>query len=319
MHSEPLFLETVLHEKIWGGSKLKTEFGFDIPSDHTGEAWLISGHKNGITTVKNGIYNGISLADLWQQQPQLFENNDITRPFPLLVKILDAKENLSVQVHPDDGYAQQYANDLGKTECWYILAAEPGAKLFYGHTAKDKATFDAMLDQHDWQALFKTVEVKAGDFVYVPAGTLHALGAGILALETQQSSDVTYRVYDFDRVEKTTGQKRKLHLNDAKAVTTVPAPDANIVNTSDNDATVLALTKSKYFDVYHWSITDMQSFEKQAAYTLVTIIAGSGKLIIDDITYPLAKGDAFILPANVKKWQIASDTKLEAIVSNPNE
>lgn len=319
MQSEPLFLESVLHEKIWGGTKLKTTFGFKIPSEHTGEAWLISGHKNGVVTVKNGPFAGLSLAQVWQQQPQLFENNDATQPFPLLVKMLDAKADLSVQVHPNDAYAKVHAHDLGKTECWYILAAEPGAKLYYGHTAKTQAEFDEMLDQHAWQKLFRTVAVKAGDFVYVPAGTLHALGAGILALETQQSSDVTYRVYDFDRVDETTNTKRALHLADAKAVTTIPAPPAEIINTQDNHQNILPLAHEKYFDVFHWLITDSYAFKKHAPYTLVTIIAGAGKLIIGNNTYSLTKGVSFILPANITTWRIETTTKIEAIASNANQ
>lgn len=314
----PLFLRAALHEKIWGGTALRDDYDFKIPSDHTGEAWVISGHPNGPTTVENGPYAGKTLAQLWIEQPELFANHDRNRPFPLLVKILDAKQDLSVQVHPDDTYAAEHAGELGKTESWYVLAAQPGAKIYYGHQAKSQAEFNEALDQGDWAHLFQTVPVKAGDFFYVPAGTLHALGAGVVVLETQQSSDVTYRVYDFDRKDAQ-GHQRDLHLADAKAVTQVPfkpvQSEPKIERLPGMVQTILQ--RAPYFNVFLWDVDGQAQFSAQAPYTLATVIEGAGSLVVDGQAYPLKKGMSFVLPAPVKEWQLEGQLTLVASTPGP--
>ena len=209
--SEPLFLQSVMQEKIWGGTHLRDVFGYDIPSDHVGEYWgAISAHPNGVSTIKNGRYAGQTLDVLYAEHRELFGNRQ-EPVFPLLTKILDANDWLSVQVHPDDAYGLEHEGELGKTECWYIIAAEPGAEIIYGHNAKSKEELRQQIESKDWENLLTKVPVKAGDFFYVPSGTMHAIGAGILVLETQQSSDTTYRVYDFDRKDDQ-GNLRELHL-----------------------------------------------------------------------------------------------------------
>ena len=199
--SEPLFLQSVMQEKIWGGTKLRDVFGYEIPSDHVGEYWAISAHPNGVSTVKNGRFAGQKLDVLYAEHRELFGN----RPepvFPLLTKILDANDWLSVQVHPDDAYGLEHEGELGKTECWYVIAADEGAEIIYGHNAKSKEELRQQIESKDWDHLLTKIPVKAGDFFYVPSGTMHAIGSGILILETQQSSDTTYRVYDFFAVYK---------------------------------------------------------------------------------------------------------------------
>lgn len=316
--SEPLFLTPVLHEKMWGGVALREDFGYDIPSETTGEAWVVSGHPHGVTAVVGGQFAGQTLAEVWTTQPQLFENHDTTRQYPLLVKILDAHQDLSVQVHPDDTYANAHQpGELGKTESWYILDAKPDAKIYFGHNAMTHAAFDEMIDQQAWGELLRTVPVKPGAFFYVPAGTLHALGAGVLALETQQSSDLTYRVYDFDRVDHETGQKRALHLADAKAVTRVPfepeQPEPSTINFGNAEKTTLV--EAPYFNVYRVTVTGPAYFTKQAPYTQVTVVDGSGVLTVDGHDYDVQKGQSFILPATVEEW--AFDGQLTMISSTP--
>ncbi len=144
------------------------------------------------------------LLKVYQQHPELF-GNPRSSVFPLLTKILDANASLSIQVHPDDAYAEEHEHELGKTECWYVIHAEPGAYLTYGYTAKTRDELIKMIDNHQWSKLFSRKPVKTGDFVYVPSGTIHALNKGIIVLETQQSSDTTYRIYDYDRRDKKTG------------------------------------------------------------------------------------------------------------------
>lgn len=317
--TEPLILKPTLHEKIWGGTALRDIYDLDIPSETTGEAWVISGHPNGVVSVINGEYAGKTVAQLWHDEPQLFANQDVERPFPLLVKILDAHQDLSVQVHPDDQYAKEHAGELGKTESWYILAAKPGAMIYYGHTATDKAAFDQAVDTGDWDHLLQKVPVKAGDFFYVPSGTLHALGAGVLTLESQQSSDVTYRVYDFDRVDAKTGQKRDLHLADAKKVTSVPFVSEKPVQIVSHvgDLTITNLVSAPYFNVVKWELAGKASLDATAPYTLATVVAGQVDLTVDGATYHLNKAASFILPNDVQSWHLAGEATLMTTTPGP--
>ncbi len=217
---EPLFFEPVLQERIWGGEKLSS-FGYELSSDHTGECWAFSAHPNGPSIVKNGTYQGLSLADLWKEHRELFGNLE-GETFPLLTKILDANDDLSVQVHPDDHYAKEHENgELGKTECWYIIDCEEDAELIFGHNAKSKEELDKMIDEGKWEDLLRVVKIKKGDFFYVPSGTVHALCKGTLVLETQQNSDTTYRLYDYHRKDAA-GKERELHLGKSKDVIQVP-------------------------------------------------------------------------------------------------
>ena len=217
-----------------------------------------------------------------------------TPVFPLLTKILDAEASLSVQVHPDDEYAAEHEHELGKTECWYVISAEPGSYLTYGHSAKTRSQLKDLIDHQEWGQLFLKRPVKAGDFVYVPSGTIHALNKGIVVLETQQSSDTTYRLYDYDRVDATTGQKRALHLQQATDVTTVPFEEPHLTPVvehrgSSTITTLVAPPLSPYFTVYKWEVSGELSLIAQRPYTLVSVIKGQGQLTVDGDAYPLQK------------------------------
>ncbi|WP_439647389.1 type I phosphomannose isomerase catalytic subunit [Aquibacillus saliphilus] len=257
MYKEPIFLQPKFQERIWGGKKLHTEFNYTIPNDQTGEAWVISAHPNGPSVIKNGPLAGKTLADAWNDHGELFnKSKDNHEEYPLLVKILDANDDLSVQVHPNDTYACEVEGvPYGKTECWYVLSAEPGAELVIGHHAKTKDELTAMVENQNWDTFLRRVKVTAGDFVYVPSGTIHAIGKGIVILETQQSSDITYRVYDYDRTDSV-GNKRELHLDRAIEVTEVPHQDADKEQSVStvHQLTVKKLVEEKYFTVYHWHL-----------------------------------------------------------------
>lgn len=312
--SEPLFLQSVMQEKIWGGTHLRDVFDYDIPSDHVGEYWAISAHPNGVSTIKNGRYAGQTLDVLYAEHRELFGNRQ-EPVFPLLTKILDANDWLSVQVHPDDAYGLEHEGELGKTECWYIIAAEPGAEIIYGHNAKSKEELRQQIESKDWENLLTKVPVKAGDFFYVPSGTMHAIGAGIMVLETQQSSDTTYRVYDFDRKDDQ-GNLRELHLEKSIDVLTIGEPaNSRPVTTKVDDLKSTLLVASDFFAVYKWEISGKVDFEKTADYSLFSVLDGQGSLLVDDQEYPIAKGSHFILPSDVETWQIKG--VLELIVSHP--
>lgn len=313
--SEPLFLQSVMQEKIWGGTKLRDEFGYEIPSDKVGEYWAISAHPHGVSTIKNGRFAGMDLDQLYAEHRELFGNS--SEPvFPLLTKILDANDWLSVQVHPDDHYAMEHEGELGKTECWYVIAADEGAEIIYGHNAKSREELRQQIEKKEWDKLLTKVPVKAGDFFYVPSGTMHAIGSGILILETQQSSDTTYRVYDFDRKDAK-GNLRELHLEKSIDVLNIGAPaNSRPVTVKADDLTSTLLVASDFFAVYKWEVSGKVDIEKTAAYLLVSVLAGRGVLTVDGETYPIAKGDHFILPSDVEEWTFEGKD-LEMIVSHP--
>lgn len=314
---EPMFLKPVFQEKIWGGSRLRSAFGFDIPNDKIGEDWAISAHPHGVSVVENGEYQGQKLDELWQNHKELFGNP--TEPvFPLLIKILDAEDELSVQVHPDDAYGMKHEGELGKTECWYIIDAEPGAEIIYGHHAKTREELAEMIQEGRWDDLLKKVPVKKGDFFYVPSGTIHAIGKGIMILETQQSSDTTYRVYDYDRKDAN-GNTRELHIQQSIDVTTVPAitPQIQMKEVRKGNSSIVTYLETEFFNVYEWDIKGITSFKKQAPYTLATVIDGAGELVVNEKIYPLTKGASFILPNDVTEWTVQGE--LSIIASEPGK
>ncbi len=314
---EPMFLKPVFQEKIWGGSRLRSVFGFDIPNDKIGEDWAISAHPHGVSVDENGEYQGQKLDELWQNHKELFGNP--TEPvFPLLIKILDAEDELSVQVHPDDAYGMKHEGELGKTECWYIIDAEPGAEIIYGHHAKTREELAEMIQEGRWDDLLKKVPVKKGDFFYVPSGTIHAIGKGIMILETQQSSDTTYRVYDYDRKDAN-GNTRELHIQQSIDVTTVPAitPQLQMKEVRKGNSSIVTYLETEFFNVYEWDIKGITSFKKQAPYTLATVIDGAGELVVNEKIYPLTKGASFILPNDVTEWTVQGE--LSIIASEPGK
>lgn len=207
-------LVPVFKEKIWGGRKLETEFGYEIPAGPVGECWAISAHPAGDDEIASGEYAGKTLSWLWDEHRELFGNCEGDR-FPLLVKIIDAKDDLSIQVHPDSDYAAEHEDgSLGKKECWYVLSAEPGQTIVVGQRAHSREEFAQMVEEGRWSELLNEIPIKAGDFFQIDPGTVHAIKGGTVILESQQSSDVTYRVYDYDR-KQDDGTLRPLHMQQA--------------------------------------------------------------------------------------------------------
>lgn len=313
----PIFLQPVFQERIWGGQKLRTEFHYEIPNDMTGEAWVISAHPHGASTITNGPLTGKTLADAWNEHKELFNKKaDEQGEYPLLVKILDAADDLSVQVHPNDQFAREVEGvPYGKTECWYVLSAEEGAELVLGHYAKTEEELAEMIDQGQWDKLLRRVKVKAGDFVYVPCGTIHAIGKGIVILETQQSSDITYRVYDYDRKDAA-GNKRELHLERSKQVTTVPHQEAEVKQTEKVNECLVEkkLVEEQYFTVYHWELNGQADCEMDKDFLQVSVVDGMGAITTDGKSFDLKKGTHFILPHGVRQFKL--DGNAEFIVSH---
>ncbi|WP_125708109.1 mannose-6-phosphate isomerase, class I [Lacticaseibacillus porcinae] len=320
--TEPLFLAPVFHEKIWGGRKLETEFGYQIPDGKIGELWAISAHPNGPSTIENGPLAGKTLTEAWADDQDYFGHQK-SKVFPLLTKILDANASLSVQVHPDDAYAAAHEapGELGKTECWYVISAEPGSYLIYGHHAKTREELADMIHSGDWDHLLRKVPVKTGDFVYVPSGTIHALNKGIMVLETQQSSDTTYRLYDYDRTDAQ-GNKRELHLQQSIDTTTVPSvdPKLDIQTEQKDDATITTYVQapiSPFFSVERIELNGKLHQTPKAPYTLVSVLKGNGEFTADGKSFPIKKGTHFLIPNQIKAWEFSGD--MEIITSEPGE
>lgn len=312
MYEEPIFLEPVFQDRIWGGKKLHTLFGYDIPSDKTGEAWVISAHEKGPSIIANGLLKGRNLLEAWNENPTLFGKKQRSGDFPLLVKILDANESLSVQVHPDAGYAQEMENvPCGKAECWYVLDCETNSQIILGHRAESREDFRKRVDAEQWDELLLPVPVKKGDFFYIPSGTVHAIGNGIMVLEIQQSSDITYRVYDYGRKTRE-GKTRELHIQSAIDVINFPHHSVRLSQNAMNrgDLASTQLIKELYFTVYHWDIKGKVETPLKMDYLLVSVIDGSGEISVNGKTFPLAKGSHFILPAMVESYGIEGDLEL---------
>lgn len=301
-----LHLEPVLHEKIWGGTELRDQFGYAIPSDHTGECWAISGHPNGDCRVTNPEFGGQTLGQLFRTRRELFGNipGDV---FPLLVKIIDARQDLSIQVHPDDAYAKVHENgSLGKTECWYVLDSKPGTTVIIGHNAGTREEMRQMVAEGKWNQLLRQVPLRKGDFFQINPGCLHALKGGSLILETQQSSDVTYRFYDYDRLEN--GKKRELHIEKSLDVTTVPfVPDRTVPETETvGDAKITHLVTCPFYSVYRAVLHGAAGLTFRAPFVNVSIIGGEGTLDAE----PVKKGDHMVLTANYGPCRLEGNMEL---------
>ena len=311
-----VFMKPVFVPKIWGGRKLETEFGYTIPDGPIGECWAISAHPAGDCEIVGGPFAGMHLSELWDQHRELFANCEGDHgKFPLLIKILDAAGSLSVQVHPDDEYAGKHENgSLGKRECWYVVHADEGAEIIIGQHAKNATEFRQMVEAGEWDKLLNKVSVHTGDFVGVLPGTVHALCAGTLVIETQQSSDITYRVYDCDRVQPD-GTKRQLHIDQSCDVVDydqVPPKDGK-VRAPEVDG-VTELMDCPKFVVDRIRVDGAHTLEQQWPFLCVSVYEGEGSATICGTTYPLKKGSHFLALCDAGIIEFAG--KLSMIVSH---
>ena len=279
-----LRINPVFKQMLWGGNRMRGVFGYDIP--------------------------GETLASLWKNRPELFGNLP-GETFPLLIKIIDAKDDLSIQVHPNDEYAGIHENgSLGKTECWYVLDCDEGATIIIGHNAASREEMAEMVEQDRWNELLRQVPIHKGDFFQIDPGCLHAIKGGTLILETQQSSDVTYRFYDYGRLQD--GKPRQLHIEKSLAVTKAPfVPAENQQDTfTVGDATVYHLVSCQYYSVYRAELKGKATWNFTAPFVNVSILSGSGKLNGMDVK----KGDHLLLTANF--GELTAEGELEIMYSH---
>ena len=310
-----LKLNPVFKDYLWGGTKLRDEYGFESDLTKLAEGWMLSCHKDGENTIENGEFTGKTLTEVVKTNPDfLGENGKKFEYFPILIKLIDAKNDLSVQVHPDNEYAMRVEKEYGKTECWYILDCDEGAELIYGFNREiSSEEFKEKITDNTFLETVNKVKVKKGDLFFIEAGTLHAIGSGILLAEIQQNSNTTYRVYDYGRVGAD-GKPRELHVEKAIDVTNCVPPTRSTdpegeLFEYDNYSTQL-LTECDLFSVKKVSVKDF--FDGVAdEKSFVSVLVTDGVGTIDGID--IRKGDSLFIPANYGTFTIKGN--IEAIIT----
>ena len=311
---EILKLKPVFKDYIWGGTRLRDDFGYECDLDPIAEGWLLSCHKDGMNTVDGGEHGGEALEDIIEKFGKI--NIVGTRAeafpyFPVLIKLIDAKDNLSIQVHPDNDYAARVEHEFGKTEIWYVLDAAEDAKLIYGFREKiSSEEFRKAIEDNTLMDVLNVVNVKKGDLFFIEAGTVHAIGKGALIAEIQQNSNSTYRVYDYGRVGKD-GKPRELHIDKAVDVSkTVPAkydikPFGEEKETSGGTSQLL--TECELFTVNRYVIKSKMIFEAdEKSFNHVLVLDGHGEINGREFK----KGDSFFVPANFGKYEISGNAEI---------
>ena len=305
----PFFLKAPIKDYIWGGTKLRTVFGKESATERLAESWELSCHPDGECTISGGDFDGMKLSSFISEHPEAvgssFKSGD---SFPVLVKLIDAEKDLSVQVHPDNDYARKHENDSGKTEMWYVISADIGSELIYGFKEElTKEEFRQAIEDNTLMDKVNRVPVRQGDVFFIKPGTLHAIGKGILIAEIQQSSNVTYRVYDYGRLGAD-GKPRELHIEKALDVTnTVPAEPKSPVYGMELDGVVTQLLADcEYFNVNrHRIIKELELYADKSSFAHVLMIGGSGgELIADNYTLPLTMGSSVFVPAGTGAFAI---------------
>jgi mannose-6-phosphate isomerase len=303
-----LKLQPAFKDYIWGGTRLKTDYKFDTNLEKVAEGWMLSCHKDGENLVTNGKYKGKTLSEVIEAEGRdvLGENGKKFDFFPILIKLIDAKDNLSVQVHPDNDYALRVEGEYGKTECWYVLDCDEGAELIYGFKKEISSDeFKKRVEDNTFLDVVNKVKVHKGDFFFIEAGTLHAIGKGILICEIQQNSNTTYRVYDYGRRDKD-GNTRPLHTEKAIAVTKCEKPKYDIKPMGKeirfDGATKQKLVGCDLFSVEKISINKDFSFDcDKSSFVSVIVLDGDGEIICGEEKMPLKKGDSVFISAGSGK------------------
>ena len=311
----PLTLQPIFKERIWGGRQLEPFYGADLPAGSIGEAWVLGDHDQGTSVVTNGPLAGQSLAGLRERYGAvLLGARGQSAPggrCPLLIKLLDAQDDLSVQVHPADDYAGLPPGELGKTEMWYILSARPGAQIVYGlKEGVESAAFAEAVRAGRTPEMLRYLPVQAGDVFYVPAGTIHALGAGTVVAEVQQSSDTVYRVYDYNR-PGLDGKPRELHIEHALRVARYDTPAQAFRPEPAPPNQWQPLTRSEFFTVERGRCTGTWTQQTDpGTFDALLVLEGEGAIRWNGGQEPLRRGQALLVPAALGAYELAGNLVL---------
>ncbi|TBW29279.1 type I phosphomannose isomerase catalytic subunit [Gramella sp. KN1008] len=306
----PIKFRPILQDKIWGGSKLRDILQKDTNREHVGESWEISGVEGFISVVENGEAKGKNLRELIEEHKESLVGQKIYKEFgnnfPLLIKFIDAKTNLSVQLHPNDELARQRHNSSGKTEMWYIIQADKGSKLNIGfNKALDKREYLEYLEEGKITDLLNFEEVKKGDSLFIKTGTVHAIGGGILLAEIQQTSDITYRIYDWNRLDSE-GNSRDLHTALALDAIDFEKKDDYWLEYEKRENRSSEITSCEYFTTNFLSIKDEVKKDYSSLDSFVVYMCINGKAVINlnGNSESLKKGQTLLLPALANKVEI---------------
>lgn len=301
---------------IWGGRRLIEEYGIKTDKDPAAEAWVLSCHSAGPSTVENGEFKGQTLEQVWENHKEICgTNGNKFEFFPILIKFIDAKNNLSIQVHPDNDYAMRVEGEYGKTEAWYILDCDEGAELILGFNREVSVEeFKKAAQSEEMLNIVNKVKVKKGDLFFIESGTLHAICKGILLAEVQQNSNTTYRVYDYGRVGAD-GKPRALHIDKAADVTKLCPP--TITNASEREVekqdggTRTHLTECDLFKMYSVE-TDGEYVSEAGDESFVSLLCldGSAEVVCGKKTLGMKKGESLFIPASSGEFKIIGKTHM---------
>lgn len=304
----PVRLFPAYKDYLWGGEKLKAFYGKNTSVTPLAESWELSAHPDGQCLVY--APDGLPFTEYLEQlgQDGLGDKYKVGEAFPILIKFIDAKGDLSVQVHPDDAYALANEGQYGKTEMWYVLECEKGAFLYYGFKEKiTKGELYQSIENGTLTDLMNRVEVKAGDVFFIPAGTVHAIGKGMVICEIQQNSNVTYRVYDYDRRDKN-GNKRPLHVEKALEVASLDRASDHL-HPGDGEAVLLASCDK--FTVTRLTLQGkMCRMAGRESFVSCTVTRGEGRLIWQDTVLEFSKGDSLFVPANAGEFCLEGNAEI---------
>ncbi len=306
----PIKLSPAFKDYLWGGQRLKHDFNKHSDLERLAESWELSAHKDGQSIVSEGLYAGYTLTEYLHTlgKEALGTQASAYEYFPLLIKLIDAKSDLSVQVHPSDEYALAHEGEYGKTEMWYVLDCEEDASLFYGFERPvTKEEYAAAIREGRLTEILHRVQVKPGDVFFIPAGTVHAIGAGILICEIQQNSNTTYRVYDYNRRDKD-GNLRPLHVEKALEVScTRPSPALPVIE----DGVDALLASCEYFNVRRLRIPDTYTLTVTTdSFLSLVATNGEGRLVYEGGETSFTKGDSMFIPAQDGKITVVGCCEL---------
>lgn len=312
----PFKISPAFKDYLWGGTRLRDEYGKKCDLTPVAESWELSCHKDGPSVAADGEYAGLTLREILEKAPALAGKNcEKFADFPILVKFIDAKDNLSVQVHPTNDYAQRVEGEYGKTEIWYVMDAEPGSTLIYGFNRElDEAEFRQRLADSTLDEVLNFVPVHKGDTFFIPAGTLHGIGKGILIAEIQQNSNSTYRVYDYGRIGAD-GKPRPLHIEKAVDVTELCPPKRPVGpqgETVEKDGWTEALLAScEYFTVREITLKDsFTDAADESSFRNILNLTEEAVLCCDGEEMALKPGDSVFVPAGTGKFTVKGKGKL---------
>ncbi|WP_133689030.1 type I phosphomannose isomerase catalytic subunit [Maribacter spongiicola] len=308
----PLKFRPILKERLWGGTKLKEVFGKPIESDITGESWELSTVKGDISVVANGSLAGKSLQDLIDSNAEELLGKSVVerfgKEFPILIKFIDAKQDLSIQLHPNDALAKERHDSFGKTEMWYIMDADPKAELIVGFN-KDvtKEEYAESIANDTLLDLLNYEEVKEGDTFFINTGKIHAIGAGVMLAEIQQTSDVTYRVFDFNRKDKE-GNLRELHTDLALDAVDYEKKDDFKVAYGHNKNEVNTMVDCPYFKTNFIELTENLDLDttQRDSFTIFMCVGGEAKISTDEGEVSIKSGETALLPASTQIIKLQS-------------